>query len=169
MLRFERNEDWLPVSVKVEPKFQYDPRIINIAKEEIVVESPDYLEIINKIEGKYVPSEGPIANTVSGNGMVVGDAAGHVISVNGGGIPLSLIAGRICGTVAGDNILNGRSLEDYQTEWRNVMLKPLKTAAFNKKLADIFAFHYEWTTTLCMNILGKRRMHNLITCKRIFP
>lgn len=127
------------------------------------------LEIINKIEGKYVPSEGPIANTVSGNGMVVGDAAGHVISVNGGGIPLSLIAGRICGAVAGDNILNGRSLEDYQTEWRNVMLKPLKTAAFNKKLADIFAFHYEWTTTMCMNILGKRRMHNLITCKRIFP
>lgn len=38
MLRFERNEDWLPVSVKVEPKFQYDPRIINIAKEEIVVD-----------------------------------------------------------------------------------------------------------------------------------
>jgi len=126
-------------------------------------------EIMNKLEGKYVPSEGPIANTVSGNGMVVGDAAGHVVSVNGGGVPLSLIAGRICGTVAADNILNGRPLEDYQTEWRDIMLKPLKTAAFNKKLADIFAFHYEWTTTMCMGILGKRRMNNLIMCRRIFP
>lgn len=126
-------------------------------------------EIINKLEGKFVPSEGPIDKTVVGNGMVVGDAAGHVVSVNGGGIPLSLIAGRICGTVAADNILNGRPLLDYETQWQDIMLKPLKTAAFNKKLADIFAFHYEWTTTLCMGILGKRRMNNLIMCKRIFP
>jgi digeranylgeranylglycerophospholipid reductase len=127
------------------------------------------LNVVTRTEGKYVPSEGPIDNTVSGNGMVVGDAAGHVISVNGGGIPLAMIAGRICGQVAGDNILNGRPLEDYQTEWRRVMLKPLKTAAFNKKLADIFAFHTEWTTSLCMAILGKRRMTNLIQCRRIFP
>lgn len=127
------------------------------------------LDIITKMEGKFVPSEGPIENTVSGNGMVVGDAAGHVISVNGGGIPLAMIAGRICGNVAGDNILSGRSLEDYQTEWRKVMLKPLKTAAFNKKLADIFAFRSEWTTSVCMGLLGKRRMTNLIQCRRIFP
>ena len=126
-------------------------------------------DVITRMEGKFVPSEGPIDNTVSGNGMVVGDAAGHVISVNGGGIPLAMIAGRICGKVAADNVLNGRSLEDYQTEWRNVMLKPLKTAAFNKKLADIFAFHSEWTTRMCMAILGRRRMTNLIQCRRIFP
>ena len=50
------------------------------------------------------------------------------------------------------------------------MLKPLKTAAFNKKLADIFAFSgAEWRTSMCMRILGKRRMANLIRCKRIFP
>lgn len=126
-------------------------------------------EIINKLEGKFVPSEGPIMNTVKDNGMVVGDAAGHVISVNGGGVPLALIAGRICGNVAGDNILNGRLLEDYQTEWRRVMLKPLKTAAFNKKLADVFAFGSDWRTGLCMGILGQRRMGNLIRCKRLFP
>jgi len=126
-------------------------------------------EIMNKLEGKFVPSEGPISNTVNGNGMVVGDAAGHVISVNGGGVPLALIAGRICGTIAGDNITNGRSLEDYQTEWRRIMLKPLKTAAFNKKLADVFAFGSDWRTGVCMGILGQRRMGNLIRCKRLFP
>ncbi len=127
------------------------------------------LDVITKVEGKHVPSEGPIPNTVSGNGMVVGDAAGQVISVNGGGVPLALIAGRICGEVAADNVLDGRPLEDYQTIWRQHMLKPLKTAAFNKKLADTFAFHTEFTTGLCMGILGKRRMDNLIRCKRIFP
>ena len=55
-------------------------------------------------------------------------------------------------------------------EWRRVMEKPLKTAAFNKKLADTFAFSGpEWMVTMCMGILGKRRMNNLIRCKRIFP
>ncbi len=127
-------------------------------------------EIINKLEGKFVPSEGPIKKTVSGNGMVVGDAAGHVISVNGGGIPLARIAGRICGNIAADNILNGRPLTDYECEWRRVMEKPLKTAAFNKKLADTFAFSGpEWMVTFCMGVLGARRMNNLIRCKRIFP
>ena len=67
-------------------------------------------EEFSKLEGKYVPSEGPIDRTVSGNGMVVGDAAGQVISVNGGGIPLAMIAGRICGTVAASNISSGSPL-----------------------------------------------------------
>ena len=123
----------------------------------------------SKLEGKYVPSEGPIARTVAGNGMVVGDAAGQVISVNGGGIPLALIAGRICGRVAAANIASSSPLTDYETEWRRIMEKPLKTAASNKKLADTFAFRSELTTRMCMSILGKRRMGNLIRCKRIFP
>ena len=127
------------------------------------------LEPVTKVQGKYVPSEGPIPKTVSGNGMVVGDAAGQVISVNGGGIPLAMIAGRICGNVAGDNIMNGSSLQVYETEWRDIMEKPLKLAAFNKKLADTFAFRSDFTTKMCMGILGKRRMGNLIRCKRIFP
>ncbi len=122
-----------------------------------------------KLEGKYVPSEGPIDRTVSGNGMVVGDAAGQVISVNGGGIPLAMIAGRICGTVAGNNVMGSGSLMDYEHEWRAIMEKPLKTAAFNKKLADAIGFRSEWSTCTCMRVLGNRRLGNLIRCKRIFP
>jgi len=127
------------------------------------------LKVEGKVYGKYVPSEGPIPKTVSGNAMVVGDAAGQVISVNGGGIPLAMIAGRICGNVAADNVLNGGSLQDYETQWRDIMEAPLKLAAFNKKLADFFAFRSDTTTKMCMSILGKRRMGNLIRCKSIFP
>lgn len=125
--------------------------------------------ISKKLEGKYVPSEGAISNTVSGNGMVVGDAAGQVISVNGGGIPLALIAGRICGKVAGDNVTAGRPLTDYESEWKNILYKPLKVAANNKKLADTFAFGSERRTVLCMALLGTRRMGKLIRCKHLFP
>ncbi len=126
-------------------------------------------EDYGKLEGKYVPSEGPIERTVSGNGMVVGDAAGQVISVNGGGIPLAMIAGRICGRVAAANVRSSSPLQGYETEWRRIMEKPLKTAAFNKKLADALAFRSERSTELCMAILGQRRMGNLIRCKHIFP
>ena len=126
-------------------------------------------DIMNRLQGKYVPSEGPIAQTVKGNGMVVGDAAGQVISVNGGGIPLAMIAGRVCGKVAGNNVKEGEPLMDYDTQWRAIMEKPLKTAAFNKKLADTFGFRSEWTTCFCMKVLGERRLNNLIRCKRLFP
>ena len=126
-------------------------------------------DVQGKLEGKYVPSEGPIERTVAGNGMVVGDAAGQVISVNGGGIPLAMIAGRVCGTVAGRNIASGSPLTDYETQWRSIMEKPLKTAAFNKKLADTIGFRSEGSTAFCMKFLGQRRLGKLIRCKRLFP
>jgi hypothetical protein len=45
----------------------------------------------------------------------------------------------------------------------------LAIAAKNKKLADAFAFRSELSTSICMMLLGKRRMGNLIRCKKIFP
>ncbi|MDN5357452.1 MAG: digeranylgeranylglycerophospholipid reductase [Candidatus Methanomethylophilaceae archaeon] len=127
------------------------------------------LNIVQDVHGKYVPSEGPINRTVSGNGLVVGDAAGQVASVNGGGIPQAMISGRICGNVVADHILRGRPLEDYDAGFRAAIGKPLKTAALNKKLADMFAFGSDRRTDICMRILGERRMANLVRCKRIFP
>lgn len=122
-----------------------------------------------RLQGKFVPSEGPIPKTVEGNGMVVGDAAGQVISVNGGGIPLAMIAGRICGSVAAANVSSGSPLVGYEEQWRRIMERPLRTAAFNKRLADTFAFRSERSTELCMRLLGKRRLGNLIRCRSLFP
>jgi digeranylgeranylglycerophospholipid reductase len=129
------------------------------------------LEIITKLEGKHVPSEGMLPKLVSeeGIGMIVGDAAGQVIPVNGGGLPLALIAGKVCGEVAGDSIFRSRGLKDYQDECVKVFQKPLRIAANNKRLADRIAFTSDKRTVLCMNILGTRRMGNLIRCKRIYP
>ncbi len=123
----------------------------------------------SRVVGKYVPSEGPIPSTATADGMVVGDAAGQVISVNGGGIPLAMIAGRAAGRAAAANVSGGSPLSRYEEEWRRVMDKPLRTAALNKRLADTFAFRSESSTAMCMNFLGARRMGNLIRCKRIFP
>ncbi|MDR1405075.1 MAG: NAD(P)/FAD-dependent oxidoreductase [Candidatus Methanoplasma sp.] len=127
------------------------------------------LRVTTELEGKYVPSEGMLPRLVSGNGMIVGDSAGQVIPVNGGGIPLAIIAGRICGETAADSIADGRSLTEYQNECEKIFRRPLKTAAYNKRMADIFAFGSDRRTGICMKMLGPRRMGNLIRCKRIFP
>ena len=127
------------------------------------------LNVTTPIHGKYVPSEGPISKTYGDVGMVVGDAAGVVMSVNGGGIPQAMITGRMAGQVAADNVLGGRPLSEYEQAWRDVLYKPLKIAAGNKKLADRFAFRSEKSTAMCMKILGTRRMGKLIRCKRLFP
>ncbi|MDR2698419.1 MAG: NAD(P)/FAD-dependent oxidoreductase [Candidatus Methanoplasma sp.] len=127
------------------------------------------LEITTKLEGKYVPSEGMLPKIVSGNGLLAGDAAGQVIPVSGGGLPLALIAGRACGEVAGDSVVSGRSLTDYQDECERIFRKPLKIAASSKRMADKFAFRSDRRTEITMSLLGARRMGKLIRCKRIFP
>ncbi|MGE4275104.1 MAG: geranylgeranyl reductase family protein [Candidatus Methanomethylophilaceae archaeon] len=127
------------------------------------------LQISSRMTGKYVPSRGPVESTVQGNGLIVGDAAGHVMSVNGGGVPLALLAGRVAGKVASENISNGRELWDYELEWRRLMWKPLRTAHGTKKMADFFAFGSDLRTDLCMRMLGKRRMAKMIRCRPLFP
>ena len=121
-----------------------------------------------KLEGKFVPSEGPVAKTFTEDGLLVGDSAGFVIPVNGGGLPLAMIGGRICAQAAVDKITKGVSLDHYQPAWDRVLGDPLRLAAKNKRMADRFAFHSDFTTGFCMRFLGTRRMGNLIRCKRLF-
>ena len=47
-LRFERNKQWAPIQVNTEPNFQYDPQIINILKEDVILKEQKIgnLEII---------------------------------------------------------------------------------------------------------------------------
>lgn len=127
------------------------------------------LQISSRMTGKFVPSQGPVAQTVSDNGLIVGDAAGHVMSVNGGGVPLSLLAGRIAGRMAAENIHDNRPLWDYELEWRRLMWKPLHTAHSTKRLADFFAFGSDIRTDFCMRMLGRRRMAKMIRCRPVFP
>ncbi|MDP6155204.1 MAG: NAD(P)/FAD-dependent oxidoreductase [Candidatus Thermoplasmatota archaeon] len=115
----------------------------------------------------HVPVSGPIPQTVKGNVIVVGDAAGHVMATNGGGIPIAMICGRIAGNVIGRHINSESPLEDYETEWRQAVGRELKTALMTKRLADL-SFKSDWTLDLAMRIMGTKRMDLSIKCKPIF-
>jgi len=121
-----------------------------------------------KPEGKVVPMAMPAKRTVAGQIITVGDAAGQVMAVNGGGIPIARMAGRVAGKAAAEHVLRGAPLSDYETEWRRHLYKPLRTAARTKVLADL-CFGSAWRTETAMKVLGPRRMNNLIRCRPIFP
>jgi len=120
------------------------------------------------MNGKLVPMSGPIPQTVVGNSLVVGDAAGQVMAVNGGGIPIALICGKIAGASAADCVLKGSDLRSYEREWRRQVGRPLATALRSKRLA-MLAFGSQWRLETAMRILGPRRMGRTIRCRSPFP
>jgi digeranylgeranylglycerophospholipid reductase len=133
-----------------------------------------FSEFISKLGCKYsevsmglVPVSGPARATVRGNVLLVGDAAGHVMATNGGGIPTAMIAGRIAGEVIKAHSKGNARLEEYDARWRGVMEGPLKTSVRTRKLADA-AFAWDPLLGLAMFVLGRRGLDRAIRCKRVF-
>ena len=120
-----------------------------------------------KATGGYVPVLGPIDLTVAGNVLLAGDAAGMVMATNGGGINVSMLAGRIAGTAAADHVLGGVPLEEYERRWRSVLAAPLVEGVRTKHLADRF-FGSDRLIEAAMILLGTKRMGNAIRCQRLF-
>ncbi|MGQ0797968.1 MAG: geranylgeranyl reductase family protein [Methanobacteriota archaeon] len=120
-----------------------------------------------KATGGYVPVMGPVAATVKGNALLVGDAAGHVMATNGGGINVAMIAGRIAGETTADHVLSGAPVEAYERRWRAAVGGPLAEGARIKKLADRF-FGSDRLLEAAMLLLGRRRMARAIRCEPLF-
>lgn len=116
--------------------------------------------------GGYVPVTGPIERTVRDRVLLVGDAAGHVMATNGGGINVSMICGRIAGEAAADFVLQGTALDAYETRWRAVVGAPLERGRRIKHLADRF-FGSDRLLEAAMALLGARKMGRAIRCQRL--
>jgi digeranylgeranylglycerophospholipid reductase len=115
----------------------------------------------------FVPMSGPVDRTVSGNAILVGDAAGHVMATNGGGIPTAMMAGRIAGRLIKEHLRNGTPLQQYETRWRELLDKPLKKSVSTRSLADLF-YPSDSLLGLTMFILGRRGLDRAIRCKPLF-
>ncbi len=120
-----------------------------------------------KATGGYVPVLGPIERTVAGNVLLAGDAAGMVMATNGGGINVSMLAGRIAGETAADHLHGSVPLEEYERRWRAALLPPLAEGVRIKHLADRF-FGSDRLLEVAMILLGTRRMGHAIRCQRLF-
>lgn len=121
----------------------------------------------HSIAGGLVPVSGPVARTVSGNVVIVGDAAGHVMATNGGGVNVALICGRIAGECVANYLLSNEPLQRYEERWRHVVGTPLSVGLKTKRLADRF-FGSDRRLELAMKLMGPKRMGRAIRCKRMF-
>ncbi|MCI4371362.1 MAG: NAD(P)/FAD-dependent oxidoreductase, partial [Thermoplasmata archaeon] len=117
-----------------------------------------------KATGGYVPVLGPPPQTVKGNVMLVGDAAGMVMATNGGGNNLAMITGRIAGLTAADHLLGGTPLDAYEARWRAGVGGPLAQGVRIKRFADRF-FGSDRLLDAAMILLGRRRMARAIRCQ----
>lgn len=117
--------------------------------------------------GGLVPMSGPVPRTVMGNAIIVGDAAGHVMATNGGGVNAAMICGRIAGECVADTVLKNIPLMNYEVRWREIIGDAMKTAVKTKRLADLF-FGSDRRLEFAMKVLGDKRMTRAIRCQRIF-
>jgi digeranylgeranylglycerophospholipid reductase len=114
-----------------------------------------------------VPTSGPVPHTVSGNVLLVGDAAGMVMATNGGGIPTAMIAGRFAGQTIREHLAGGGPLDKYEQLWRDAMFKPLKVALRTKWMSDM-VFRHDSLVDLTLRLLGRKGLDRTIRCKKVF-
>jgi len=113
-----------------------------------------------------VPSSGPVAETVRGNVLLCGDAAGQVMASNGGGIPIAVVCGRAAGETAAAFLKGGPPLQVYEKRWKAEVGQVLTNSLHTKKLSD----WWMWSDPLigiAMRLIGKWGIRRSLTCKKL--
>ncbi|MDR2944075.1 MAG: geranylgeranyl reductase family protein [Methanosarcinales archaeon] len=98
---------------------------------------------ITSVIAGVIPADGAPEKTATDSVMVAGDAAGHVMATNGGGIPFAVTAGKIAGEVAAEAVSDekcGRKLSTaaYEQLWRGEFGEALESSVQARKLMDKF-------------------------------
>jgi len=91
--------------------------------------------IVSVIAG-LVPVGGAPRVTATKDTLIAGDAAGHLIATNGGGISTAMVGGKLAGESAADFLQGKCKLEEYDTLWRKQMGLEIRTAVHIRKLMD---------------------------------
>ncbi len=91
---------------------------------------------ITAIISGIVPVGGAPPETVNGNIVICGDAAGHLIATNGGGIPTAMVGGKVAGETAAEVVSGKCKLPEYENRWREQIGLEIKTSVYVKKLMD---------------------------------
>ncbi|MFW9846612.1 MAG: geranylgeranyl reductase family protein [Candidatus Thorarchaeota archaeon] len=118
--------------------------------------------------GAIIPVGGPVERTHSQNAILVGDAAGHVMACNGGGIPTALAGGEMAGESVVAHLSAGISLSCYEKAWKKEIGTELYTALRILRIADQ-VMPSDSITDQCMRLAGPRYLKHLIRCRLPLP
>ncbi len=138
-----------------------------IAKNKIAAPQLKRAKVVSRV-GAIIPVAGPVPITTSENALLIGDAAGHVMASNGGGIPTALSGGSIAGHVIAAHLENQNPLSTYDRIWKYEFGKELDTALSVLRIADS-VMTSDPLTDVCMRIAGKQFLEPLIRCRLPAP
>ena len=124
-------------------------------------------KILSRV-GAIIPMGGPLRKTWANSVLLIGDAAGHVMASNGGGIPTALCGGAIAGDVASRHLRNGSPLSEYEDIWKKEYGKELETALRVLQVADT-VMPSDTITDISMKLAGVRFLEPLIRCRLPTP
>ncbi len=111
-----------------------------------------------------IPMGGPLKKTYSKSTLLVGDAAGHVMASNGGGIPTALAGGDIAADTIISYLSEGTPLSEYEKQWRVEFGNELDSALRILHIADR-VMPSESLTDICMRLAGPRFLKHIIRCR----
>ncbi len=120
-------------------------------------------ETVRRIGG-VIPMGGPLPRTYSNGTVLIGDAAGHVMASNGGGISTALAGGEIAGEVVTAHLQDAVPLSDYEIIWRQEFENELQSALNILRIADKVMIS-DSLTDLCMSLAGPRFLKHIIRCR----
>ncbi len=138
-----------------------------ITKNKIAAPILKRAKIVSRV-GAIIPVAGPVPITSSNNAVLVGDAAGHVMASNGGGIPTALSGGSIAGHVIAAHLDRQIPLSTYDKIWKYEFEKELNTALSILRIADSVMVS-DSLTDVCMRFAGKQFLEPLIRCRLPAP
>ncbi|MGY5873444.1 MAG: geranylgeranyl reductase family protein [Candidatus Thorarchaeota archaeon] len=138
-----------------------------ISKNKIASPMLKRAKVVSRV-GAIIPVAGPLPITSSSNAVVVGDAAGHVMASNGGGIPPALAGGSIAGHVITAHLERQTPLSMYDRIWKYEFGKELDTALSTLRIADS-VMTSDPLTDVCMRLAGKQFLEPLIRCRLPAP
>lgn len=118
--------------------------------------------------GAIIPVGGPVKRTCSDSVLLVGDAAGHVMASNGGGIPTALVGGDIAGHAVMKHLHEDVPLSWYEETWKKEIGSELLSALAILRIAD-YVMISDNLTNLCMRLAGVRFLKHLIRCRLPLP
>jgi len=114
--------------------------------------------------GASIPVGGPLRKTFDKNTLLVGDAAGHVMASNGGGIPTALAGGSIAGEVVAQHLSEGCALAEYERIWKHEFGTQLYSALATLRIADVM-MQNDALTEVAMRLSGARYLEDVIKCR----
>lgn len=115
---------------------------------------------------KMVPVGGQVRSLYGNGTLLVGDAAGMVIAINGSGIPTALVSGHIAGEIASQHLKGDYELSAYATVLRKNIGNVLKRGYFYRRLADVSMYSDDVFEKI-LQMIGTRNIAKIVKCEPI--